>query len=52
MRIGGRGKNWIKEELIQELYRQIGQLKVDLDWLKKNLVFSHKEKLLLIDKEN
>ena len=23
------------EELIQELYRQIGQLKVDLDWLKK-----------------
>jgi hypothetical protein len=21
--------------LIQELYRQIGQLKVDLDWLKK-----------------
>jgi len=52
LRIGGRGKNWIKEELIQELYRQIGQLKVDLDWLKKNLVFSHKEKLLLIDKEN
>lgn len=24
-----------QEELIQELYRQIGQLKVDLDWLKK-----------------
>jgi len=24
-----------KDELIQELYRQIGQLKVDLDWLKK-----------------
>jgi hypothetical protein len=24
-----------REELIQELYRQIGQLKVDLDWLKK-----------------
>jgi len=24
-----------KEELIQELYRQIGQLKVELDWLKK-----------------
>jgi putative transposase len=39
-------------ELIQELYRQIGQWKVDLDWLKKNLAFSHKEKLLLIDKEN
>mgnify|MGYP001053257430 CR=1 FL=1 len=30
----------------------MGQLKVDLDWLKKNLAFSHKEKLLLIDKEN
>ena len=24
-----------REELIQELYRQIGQQKVDLDWLKK-----------------
>jgi len=24
-----------KYELIQELYRQIGQLKVELDWLKK-----------------
>ncbi|MDL1968448.1 MAG: hypothetical protein LWW97_07840 [Deltaproteobacteria bacterium] len=25
------------EKLIEELYRQIGQLKVELDWLKKNL---------------
>jgi transposase-like protein len=24
-----------KEELIDELYRQIGQLKVELDWVKK-----------------
>ena len=24
-----------QEELIQELYKQIGQLKVELDWLKK-----------------
>ena len=24
-----------KEELIQELYGQIGQLKIELDWLKK-----------------
>ncbi len=24
-----------REELIQELYRQIGQLKVELDWVKK-----------------
>lgn len=37
------------EELIQELYRQIGQLKVELDWLKKNLDFTHKEKKLLIE---
>ena len=26
-----------KEELIEELYRQIGQLKVETDWLKKKL---------------
>lgn len=26
-----------KDELIDELYRQIGQLKVELDWLKKNM---------------
>ena len=24
-----------KDELIEELYRQVGQLKVELDWLKK-----------------
>jgi transposase-like protein len=24
-----------KEELVEDLYRQIGQLKVELDWLKK-----------------
>lgn len=30
-----------KEELVSELYRQIGQLKVELDWLKK------KSKMLL-----
>ena len=36
----------------QDLYRLIGQLKVDLDWLKKYLAFSHKEKVLLLDKEN
>ena len=29
-----------KEELIQELYRQIGQLKVELGWVKKNLNLS------------
>ena len=26
-----------KDEIIGELYRQIGQLKVELDWLKKKL---------------
>lgn len=30
-----REKN--QEELIQNLYQQIGQLKVELDWLKKKL---------------
>jgi transposase-like protein len=30
-----KGKEQDKEELIAELYRQIGQQKVDLDWLKK-----------------
>ena len=27
-----------KNELIEELYKQIGQLKVELDWLKKKVV--------------
>jgi len=26
-----------KDELIDELYKQIGRLKVELDWLKKNM---------------
>jgi len=29
-----------KDELIEELYKQIGQLKVELDWLKKNMGLS------------
>jgi putative transposase len=41
-----------KEELIQELYRQIGQRKVELDWIKKNLDVSPKDKLSLIEKRN
>jgi len=28
-------KDMEKDELISELYRQIGQLKVEMDWLKK-----------------
>ncbi len=30
-----KGKEQDNEQLIAELYRQIGQQKVDLDWLKK-----------------
>ena len=41
-----------KSLLIEELYRQIGQLKVELDWLKKNLDLSVKEKVLLIERES
>jgi len=29
-----------QEELINQLYQQIGQLKVELDWLKKNLALT------------
>jgi transposase len=31
----GRKKKEDKDELLQELYQQIGQQKVELDWLKK-----------------
>jgi len=29
-----------KDQLIEELYRQIGQLKVELDWLKKKMGYT------------
>lgn len=29
-----------KDQLIDELYRQIGQLKVELDWLKKKMGYT------------
>lgn len=35
-----------------KLYKEIGQLKVELDWLKKNLDLSVKEKVLLIEHQN
>jgi len=41
-----------KEELIRELYQQIGQLKVELDWLKKNLALSPRQKVQLIERVN
>ena len=35
----GKSDNALKEknELIEELYKQVGQLKVELDWLKKKV---------------
>jgi transposase len=33
-----------RDELEDELYRQIGQLKVELEWLKKNLNCSNRDK--------
>ena len=41
-----------REELEAELYRQIGQLKVELDWLKKNLSYSASEKREMIEPMN
>ena len=38
-----------KDMLIEELYKQIGQLKVEVDWLKKNLDLSVRRKVLLIE---
>jgi putative transposase len=37
------------EELTAELYRQIGQLKVELDWLKKNLHCLVEQKRFMIE---
>ncbi len=41
-----------KNLFIEELYRKIGQLKVELDWLKKNLDLRVKEKVLLIERQS
>lgn len=39
---GKRDKSFKEnEKLIDELYRQIGQLKVENDWLKKAALFEH-----------
>lgn len=34
-----RAKNEQDEELVNQLYQQIGQMKVELDWLKKKSAF-------------
>jgi len=44
-----RGQDVNREELEAELYRQIGQLKVELEWLKKNLNYSVEAKRKLIE---
>lgn len=41
-----------KNLLIEELYREIGRLKVELDWLKKKLDLSVRKKVMLIEREN
>jgi len=38
-----------QEDLTASLYQQIGQLKVELDWLKKNLALSIVDKRLLVE---
>ena len=46
----GRGQQEKKEEdLTATLYQQIGQLNVELDWMKKNLVLAVAEKKELIE---
>jgi len=41
-----------KDLFIKEIYKEIGQLKVEPDWLKKNLDLQVKEKVLLMEREN
>lgn len=48
----GRRKEKEKNLFIEELCREIGQLNVELDWLKKNLDLEVKEKVLLIERQS
>ncbi len=43
----GQKRDKEKDLFIKEFCKEIGQLKVELDWLKKNLNLSVKEKVLL-----
>jgi len=47
-----KGKEQDNEKLIAELYRQIGKLKVDLGWLKKNLDLPYRDKVSFIGNMN
>ena len=38
-----------QEDLRAQLYQQIGQLKVELDWVKKNLDYSVADKRKLVE---
>ena len=39
-----------KELLIEELYKEIGRLKVEADWLKKNVDLPVREKVMFIER--
>ncbi|RKY27281.1 MAG: hypothetical protein DRP83_02625 [Planctomycetota bacterium] len=41
-----------REQLTDRLYQQIGQLKVELDWLKKNLDLTIEQKRMAIERDN
>ena len=41
-----------KNLLIKELYKEVGQLKVELEWLKKNVDLAVREKVLHIERED
>jgi putative transposase len=41
-----------REELTAQLYQQIGRLKVELDWLKKNLDLTLEQKRMAIEPDN
>jgi len=41
-----------KSLLIEELYRETGRLKAELNWLKKKLDLPVREKVILIEREN
>ncbi len=49
---GRKQKKRKTEDLESELYKQIGQLKVELDWLKKNLNYSSRQKHLFVEGKN
>lgn len=41
-----------KDRLILELYQQIGQLKIKLDWIKKSSASSPRERVLLVERDH